>query len=72
MFNGIYFAQKMVKKHEESTKLYEKEAHKSRRNAEEAEMYKRQVEDLRKTQVSDTTEQQLIQSYEVKFHFPFN
>ncbi|CAB4424672.1 unnamed protein product [Rhizophagus irregularis] len=52
------------KKLEESIKLYEKEAHKSRRSAEETEMYKRQVEDLRRTQVSDTTEQQLIQSYE--------
>ncbi|RIA99585.1 hypothetical protein C1645_730834 [Glomus cerebriforme] len=57
------------KKLEESIKLYEKEAHKSRRSAEEAEMYKRQVEELRRTQVSDTTEQQLIQSYECMHTF---
>ena len=39
--------------------------------AEEAEMYKRQVDDFRRTQVSDTTEQQLIQSYEVNFLLSF-
>ncbi len=57
----------MKKQLEESTKAYEKETHKSRRIAEEVEMYKRQVEDLRRTQVSDTTEQKLIQNYEVIF-----
>ncbi|CAG8631668.1 7129_t:CDS:10 [Funneliformis mosseae] len=54
----------LKKQLEESIKACEKEAHKSRRLAEEVEMYKRQAEDHRRTQVSDTTEQQLIQNYE--------
>ncbi|CAG8563723.1 16111_t:CDS:10 [Funneliformis caledonium] len=54
----------LKKQLEESIKSCEKEAHKSRRLAEEVEMYKRQAEDHRRTQVSDTTEQQLIQNYE--------
>ncbi|CAI2182198.1 6451_t:CDS:10 [Funneliformis geosporum] len=54
----------LKKQLEESIKSCEKEAHKSRRLTEEVEMYKRQAEDHRRTQVSDTTEQQLIQNYE--------